>query len=208
MTPHERLRQSRKEAGYANASAAADAFGWPRGTYLGHENGSRGIRFEVAQRYGRAFRTDPYWLLMGGSGRRQRLPGARPVDVVELAAAAGGGGDVASEEVTGCVWFRRDWLDSHGLDPAQCAVIGVRGESMEPTLPDGASILVDRSRTALRPGRIYVVRADGALIVKRANVTRDGSRLLVSDHDGWEDAPWPDGAAVVGEVRWVARTLS
>ena len=52
-------------------------------------------------------------------------PGARPVDVVELAATAGGGAEALGEEVAGCVWFRRDWLDCHGLDPAQCMVIRV-----------------------------------------------------------------------------------
>ena len=133
--------------------------------------------------------------------------GARPVDVAELTAAAGGGAKAASEEVAGCVWFRRDWLESRGLDPRQCAVIGVRGESMEPTLPNGSSILVDRSRTAWRLERIYVVRTDDELVVRRAGEAEDGRRLLVSDHRSWGVMTWPVGAALVGEVRWVARTL-
>ncbi|MCY3567068.1 MAG: S24 family peptidase [Chloroflexi bacterium] len=41
----------------------------------------------------------------------------------------------------------------------------VRGESMGPTLPDDCSTLFDRDR---REGRVYVVRTDGGLIVKRA----------------------------------------
>ena len=36
-------------------------------------------------------------------------------------------------EAVGRIWFRRDWLDRRGLDPTQCAVIALRGESMEPT---------------------------------------------------------------------------
>ncbi len=135
------------------------------------------------------------------------VPGARPVDVVELAAAAGGGADAASEEVVGRLWFRRDWLDRRSLDPARCAVIGVTGESMEPTLPDGCSILVDRARTRRRRGRVYVLRTGDGLIAKRAGKDDDGGWLLESDHPAWEPVPWPDDAETVGEVIWTARSL-
>jgi len=135
------------------------------------------------------------------------VAGARPVDVVELAAAAGGGADAASEEVVGRLWFRRDWLDRRGLDPARCAVIGVTGESMEPTLPDGCSILVDRARTRRRRGRVYVLRTGDGLIAKRAGKDDGGGWLLESDHPAWEPVPWPDDAETVGEVIWTARSL-
>lgn len=135
------------------------------------------------------------------------VAGARPVDVVELAAAAGGGAEAASEEVVGRLWFRRDWLDRRGLDPARCAVIGVTGESMEPSLPDGCSILVDRARTRRRRGRVYVIRTEDGLIAKRAGKDDGGGWLLESDHPAWEPVPWPDDAEVVGEVVWAARSL-
>ena len=135
------------------------------------------------------------------------VAGARPVDIVELGAAAGGGADAASEEVTGCVWFRRDWLDRQGLNPTQCVVIGVEGESMEPTLVEGSSILVDRSRRRRRAGRVYVVRTDDGLIVKRAGKGDDGGWLLVSDHPTWKPIRWPGDAETVGQVMWTARTL-
>lgn len=70
-------------------------------------------------------------------------PGTRPVDVVEFAAAAGGGADIDGESVRGLAWFAHSWLDRHGLDATRCAIIRVRGDSMEPTLPDGCSILFD-----------------------------------------------------------------
>ena len=60
-----------------------------------------------------------------------------PVDVNEVASAAGGGAEVFDETVVGRLWFRRDWLQRNAIDPKQCNVISVRGESMEPTLPDG-----------------------------------------------------------------------
>ncbi len=134
------------------------------------------------------------------------FPETRLVGVRELAAAAGGGAAEIDETVTGYVGFRRAWLERHALDPAQCSVIEVMGESMEPTLPENCSILVDHRRRRRLDGHIYVVRADGGLVVKRA-VKDAGGWLMVSDHPSWPPAPWPPDAAVVGEVKWMARTL-
>ncbi|MCE2493609.1 MAG: helix-turn-helix transcriptional regulator [Alphaproteobacteria bacterium] len=113
----------------------------------------------------------------------------------------------ASEEVVGRLWFRRDWLDRRGLDPARCVVIGVTGESMEPTLPDGSSILVDRARTRRRQGRVYVLRTGDGLIAKRAGKSDGGGWLLESDHPAWASVPWPADAELLGEVTWTARSL-
>lgn len=65
MTPYERLKQARSEAGYATASDAAEAMGIARGTYIGHENGSRAFRIDAAEKYGRWFRVRSAWLLTG-----------------------------------------------------------------------------------------------------------------------------------------------
>ncbi|MCY3596135.1 MAG: hypothetical protein OXG71_01665 [Rhodospirillales bacterium] len=80
------------------------------------------------------------------------------MDVVELTAAGGGGVEVDGERVRGLAWFPRAWLDRLNLDATRCAIIRVRGESMEQTLPDEGSILFDRNRRNRREGRIYVVR--------------------------------------------------
>ena len=135
------------------------------------------------------------------------MPSARPVDILELAAAAGGGAADFDETVTGRLWFRRDWLERRALDPTQCCVIGVMGESMEPTLPDGCSILIDRSSRRPRDKRIYAIRASEGLVVKRANKAVGGRLLMTSDNPTWISAPWPADAEIVGEVRWMARTL-
>ena len=131
----------------------------------------------------------------------------RPVNVIELASAAGGGALDLDESVKSTVWFRRDWLDRHGLDATQCVVIGVRGESMEPTLPDGCSVLVNRASRRRRQGRIYVVRTGEGLVVKRLEKDGSGNWLLGSEHPAWVPVAWPAGAEVIGQVRWMARSL-
>lgn len=56
MEPFERLQKARKKAGYETAAEAARAYGWGVSTYISHENGTRGIRPQVAERYGKAFK--------------------------------------------------------------------------------------------------------------------------------------------------------
>ncbi len=130
----------------------------------------------------------------------------RHVEIVEVDAAAGGGAEADSETVAGRLAFRAEWLREQGLEAAQCRIIRVAGESMEPTLPAGCSILIDMKKKHLHSGRIFVVRGEDGLLVKRA-VWVDGRWILESDHPAWEPIPPPRGAEVLGEVCWMARTF-
>ena len=117
---------------------------------------------------------------------------------------------VDHERITGRVKFRREWLSRHGLAAGECRVIQVLGESMEPTLVDGCSILVNQSSRRRRVGRISAVRTDDGLGVKRAGKDRSGASQLVSDNpnkQAWPTVPWPVDAPVIGEVKWAARTF-
>ena len=81
---------------------------------------------------------------------------------------------------------------------------------MEPTLVDGCSILVNLASRRRRAGRIYVVRTEDGLIVKRAGKNRTGAWQLVSDNPNkqtWPTRPWPPDAPMIGEVKWAARTF-
>src|SRR5690349_6649404 len=69
--PHQRLRFARERAGFARASDAARAMGIEEPTYLGHENGSRGLS-RAAARYARFFGVSLDWLI---DGRGMQLGG-------------------------------------------------------------------------------------------------------------------------------------
>jgi len=69
--PHQRLRLAREQAGFARASDAARAMGIEEPTYLGHENGSRGLS-RAAARYARFFGVSLDWLIDGRSVRLGR----------------------------------------------------------------------------------------------------------------------------------------
>ena len=148
--------------------------------------------------------TDPE-ALVGVSAEIYQFPGTKPVSVHRLATAAGSGALDLDESVKTYAWFRSEWLSRKGLVADQCAIISVAGESMEPSLPDGCVILIDRNRTRRRSGQIFVVRTEDGLIVKRLGKDEQGNWQLLSDHEDWEPAPWPEDAVIIGEVKWSAR---
>ncbi|MCY4658976.1 MAG: S24 family peptidase [Acidobacteria bacterium] len=125
-----------------------------------------------------------------------------------MAPAAGDGAAGDSERVTGRIKFPGSWLRRHGLVADDCRVLTVAGESMEPTLPEGCSILIARHPRPRRAGRIFVVRTADGVVVKRAGKNAAGRWRLESDHPAWQPVPWPRDAEVVGEVRWAARTFA
>ena len=78
---------------------------------------------------------------------------------------------------------------------------------MEPTLPDGCSILIDRNRRERREGRIYVMRTEDGVVVKRLGRDQDGNWNILSDNQVWPPIPWTTDVKVIGEVRWAARVF-
>lgn len=86
--PFERLQYARRKADYANATAAAVAFGWNVNTYRSHENGGRGFNPSRAARYAKAFHTSASWLLTGeGAGPQNAtvgLPSQITIDPEDL----------------------------------------------------------------------------------------------------------------------------
>jgi phage repressor protein C with HTH and peptisase S24 domain len=85
--PYARLRFAREQAGFARASDAARAMGIEAPTYLGHENGSRGLSRAVA-RYARFFGVSLDWLIDGRGELKLAGGDARLATVLHPAAAA------------------------------------------------------------------------------------------------------------------------
>ena len=173
---------------------------------------TRALRDEIRARFVRPRGTDDLTddqalSAPGTSSEIRDLPGARPISVHRLQTAAGSGALDLDEAVKSYAYFRHEWLSRQGLVADRCSIIGVMGESMDPTLPEGCVILLDRNRRQRREGRIFVVRTEEGLVVKRAGKGTGGVWQLVSDHPRWPDAPWPTNAAIIGEVKWMAREL-
>lgn len=129
------------------------------------------------------------------------------VPYYDVEASAGHGRMVEQEEQIGRLAFRRDWLKRKGLSIKRLAVIRIAGDSMAPTIPDGALALVDTSQKEVRHDGLYVLQLDGALIAKR--LQRDlatGGLYIKSDNPAYTDQHiTPDQARhlnIVGRIIW------
>ncbi|NOM13135.1 S24 family peptidase, partial [Klebsiella pneumoniae] len=76
--------------------------------------------------------------------------------------------------------FTRYSLRKKGLDPARLAAVRVDGDSNEPILCDGDTVMVDLSRNVLQGEAFYVIRIDDLLYAKRLQREIDGSILVIS----------------------------
>ncbi len=81
--PFERLQEARKRAGFNTPTEAKDAFGW-KSTYLSHENGTRGLRPRVAERYARAFHVRAEYILYGRGSLNGAQAPSQPRKTVPL----------------------------------------------------------------------------------------------------------------------------
>ena len=93
--------------------------------------------------------------------------------------------------------FPLRWLRREGLQAEACRIIRVIGESMEPTLPDGCSVLVNNEVREPKDGKIFVIRTVDELIVKRALQLRSERWAVASDNPDrktWPTLPWPRDA--------------
>ncbi len=130
------------------------------------------------------------------------------------AAAAGHGRLAEAEEVSEMVAFRRDWLRRMGISVAHAFLLVADGDSMTPTIPDGALMLVDGSITEprdIRNGNIYVIVRSGTVIVKRVQFRLDDSVVLISDNALYERETVSREAMndlqFAGRVVWVGRSI-
>ena len=131
--------------------------------------------------------------------------------VPKVAAIAGAGATLeTSDEVLGYYAFRADWMGMEHVSERKSVLMDVRGDSMEPLLKDGDTILLDQSDTEIMDGRIYVVTLGDELRVKRVQKSVRGY-VLRSENARYADitVEGEDIAAfrVHGRVRWVGKML-
>lgn len=107
--------------------------------------------------------------------------------------------------------FRKDWLASKGLTPRSLAIVEGRGDSMEPTIANGSTLLVDTSIITFNQEGIYVVRLDGHLYAKRLQRGQAGAILVISDNPFYKeieiDPSNCEDFQIKGKVVWLGRDI-
>lgn len=102
------------------------------------------------------------------------------------------------------LFFKNAWFSKRGISPSNAAAMKVTGESMEPLLSSGDTVLVNSEETTPRHDKVFAVSIDDELVVKRLLEERDGW-VLHSDNPMHKSRPVTESTRIIGRVRWIGR---
>lgn len=129
---------------------------------------------------------------------------------LDVRLSAGHGEIVLSEDEMTRLSFRADFLRSAGASPEQTVSVSVKGDSMEPLIPDGATVLVNRGATSIIDGKVYAFRGHDEVKVKRLHRGNGGfiarSENVVGNPDLHLSFDDPE-IEIIGRVFWVGFKL-
>lgn len=124
---------------------------------------------------------------------------------VELSA---GNGSLVRKENTGFkLRFSKATLNRYNVDPESAACVTVSGDSMEPMLPDKATVGINTANIKVKDGKMYAVDHDGMLRVKVLHrLPGGGLRLRSFNRDEYPDEDYTADQAkeikILGAVFW------
>lgn len=105
--------------------------------------------------------------------------------------------------------FRSDFLHRKG-NPDNMVLMRVSGDSMQPEILNNDVVLLDQSKTAILPGRIYAVGFEEAIYLKRVDML-PGKVILKSANPAYPPVELDirdqqrDAFRVIGQVLWSGR---
>lgn len=200
----ERLRKGRSIGGLREDMASAGhAIG--TGTLARLLNGDEGVRMESMSKVAAYFQIEVEELLKGDASPFVE------VKRTNVRLAAGTGAIEQIYEEVGSLSFRREFLRACGVTNTDNAkIVDVRGHSMEPTIPDGAVLLINTANTETFNGKVFALaKANEGLVVKR--LIKNGEVWLArSDNpDGNPDFQINDGipTTIIGRAVWMGSRL-
>lgn len=100
-------------------------------------------------------------------------------------ASAGNGCYTQSEDPTEYIEIDEIDVKTLNLNVEHSDFIIARGDSMYPTIFDGDKILVDKSKNEIMDGKIYVIRRDDLIMVKRLQRLTNGVKII-SDNNTYD----------------------
>ena len=197
-----------KSIGRLRAEMATAGFEIGQGTIARIRNGETGVRMESLQKFADYHQVELDTLLRGEVGHEDEFVQVHRLSV-EVGAGPGRALDIV--ESLGLLQFRRDFLRAAGVSPINAAVVQVVGTSMEPTINDGAVLLLNRADREPRAGSIYAFSWGGEMLVKRFQKV-DGVWHAVSDNADKSEHPdivinGESEAVIQGRAIWMGVKL-
>ena len=133
------------------------------------------------------------------------------VMIPKVKAVAGAGASLETNgDISAYYAFRNDFLKREHINPKNSVMMLVRGDSMEPLIKEGDTILIDQNDKVPQDGRIFLVALGEELMVKVLQKIPNGWNIC-SINDRY--APLSvqgdelENFRVFGRVRWFGRVL-
>lgn len=129
----------------------------------------------------------------------------------EVELSAGNGRTVIQESDRAKLRFGKFTLRKHSVQFDQAVCVPVHGNSMEPVLPDGSTVAINKGSTNIVDGKIYALSHGGQLRVKTLYRLPGGGVRMRSfnreehpDEEYTADEMAEHGITVLGRVFWSA----
>ena len=202
----ERLRIAREECMYSRQKASSYA-GVGTTTLQQWETGSREASIETIGKLAKEYGVTPQYLIFGDDDSNPKLSPSQEQEIKMVYSAvngipddeyayipaydievSAGNGAVCLGEATATkhLAFRRQWLTARGLREQSLAALFTKGDSMTPTIPESAVVVINREHTQALDGKVYVIRIDDRHFVKRTQWLIGGGLRLISDNKFYE----------------------
>lgn len=131
----------------------------------------------------------------------------KSIPKVSARLSAGTGSFESDDNVTDYLSFQTQWLSRKGCADKMVAM-EVFGQSMEPVIKEGDTVLIDQSQTRIIAGAIYAVGVEDTILVKR--LEKHPNRLVLnSDNKDYDpiylQADETETVRIIGKVIWSCR---
>lgn len=230
-TVGKKIAEARKKAGLSQPELAA-RLGWGQSRLSNYERCEREPKMDDIKSISKALEIDMLELIPSSSEShpaKYQIDQAKPYilgefdtwdsktplspDEVEIpfykeVELSAGNGSVVQRESTGFkLRFAKSTLRRYNIQPDMAACVVVSGNSMEPVLPDQATVGIDTGNTKIKDGDMYAIDHGGMLRVKVLHrLPGGGLRLRSFNRDEYPDEDCSPEQAnqvkVLGRVFW------
>lgn len=132
------------------------------------------------------------------------------VPMAEATLNAGGGSFVLSEKTTGKYYaFRTNFLSAMSSSLKNLVLMKVTGDSMEPKIEDGDTVMIDVGRRRILSGAIYAMGFDDTILLKEIEA-RPGGKVMIISRNRQLYPPYEmdtKDIRIIGQVIWGDRTF-
>ncbi len=158
---------------------------------------------------------NPNWVQTGhGKKKLNRFVDAKAnfevIPKVKARLSAGGGSFDVEPNIEGYYLFQKEWLRKKG-SPKSMVLMDICGNSMEPELKDGDTVLVDQSKNEILAGAIYAIGIDDTVMVKRIEKL-PGKLVLISENKRYPPTYLQgeeiNSVRILGKVIWICREIN